>query len=266
MQLGESITSRIALVTGASSGLGRAIAIRLAEAGAIVHALGRSQEGLDETAAAIAKAGGTCHTMAADIGAAGTMTKAVDTVLQTSGALHILVNNAGVIHAEPVATMPLEKADEIMRVNFMAPLEGLQAAIATMRAAGTPGHIVNVTSLASRLPGGGIYGASKVALERIAESLRTELENDPIRIVTIVPGGFSTNLGRTLSEAQRSAMFSALKPEGLQPDADGRTGYFGLPDDIARAVVYAVSQPNLLNVYEMVVRPARNIDPRRISD
>ena len=90
-----------------------------------------------------------------------------------------------------------------------------------------------------------------------------ETERDAIRVTTIVPGGFTTNLGRELTPEQQMTFAKSIEQMGIDmtPDADGRTPLFGIPDDIARAVVFAVAQPIHLNISEMVVRPAVNIDP-----
>ncbi len=263
MSLTQDITGQIALVTGGSSGLGQAAALRLADAGAHVVVLGRNQEGLDETVAAIAAKGGTAKSIRGDLSESGTLEAAVDKVVADTGHLNILVNNAAVMYMEHATDAPRDRWEQMFRINVFAAIEGTQAAIKHMREKDVDGHIVNISSLASRLAGGGIYGATKSALERFADQLRLELEDDKIRITTIVPGGFSTNLGRDLSEAQQAAFGEAIGAQmaNLVPDADGRTPLFGIPDDIARAVVFAVSQPIYLNIFEMVVRPSKNIDP-----
>lgn len=263
MSLTQNITGQIALVTGGSSGLGQATAFRLAEAGSHVVVLGRSQAGLDETVAAIAAKGGTATSIRGDLAEAGTLEAAIDKVVADAGHINILVNNAAVMYMEHATEAPRARWEQMFRINVFALIEGCQAAIRHMREKDVDGHLVNISSLASRLVGGGIYGATKSAIERYADQLRLELEDDKIRITTIVPGGFATNLGRDLNEDQQAAFQETIGAQAatLVPDADGRTPLFGVPDDIARAVVFAVSQPIYLNIFEMVVRPSKNIDP-----
>ena len=263
MSLTQDITGQIALITGGSSGLGQATALRLAEAGAHVVVLGRNQEGLDETVAAITAQGGTAKSVRGDLAERGTLEGAIGQTVAEAGHLNILVNNAAVMYMENATEAPRARWEQMFQINVFAAIEGTQAAIRHMREKDVDGHIVNISSLASRLAGGGLYGATKSALERFADQLRLELEGDKIRITTIVPGGFSTNLGRDLNEDQQAAFEQAIGAQmaTLVPDADGRTPLFGIPDDIARAVVFAVSQPIYLNIFEMVVRPSKNIDP-----
>ncbi len=263
MSLTQDISGQTALVTGGSSGLGQATALRLAEAGVHVVVLGRSQEGLDDTVAAIAAKGGTAKSIRGDLAERGTLEAAVDQVVADAGHLNVLVNNAAVMYMDQASTAARDRWEQMFQINVFALIEGSQAAIRHMREKDVDGHIVNISSLASRLPGGGLYGATKSAIERYADQLRMELENDKIRITTIVPGGFATNLGRDINEQQQAVFQEKIgaQMEGLVPDAEGRTPLFGIPDDIARAVVFAVAQPIYLNVFEMVVRPSKNIDP-----
>jgi len=264
----SDISGQTALVTGGSSGLGQATALRLAQAGVSVFVLGRDQTGLDHTVRTIEEMGGQAEFIRADLSEPGILSQAVDHVVKTAGAIHILVNNAAIMVMDPAATGARDRWEKMFAINVHAPIEGAQAAIAHMRNSGVNGHIVNISSLASRLPGGGIYGATKAALEKYVEQLRLELEHDNIRVTTIVPGGFSTNLGRDLDPDQQAAFQTNVgaRMAGIVPDDEGRTPLFGIPDDIARAVLFAVAQPIYLNIYEMVVRPAQNIDPKDFMD
>ena len=212
---------------------------------------------------AIRAKGANAHGLKADLSVAGAMDEAIAHVVRSAGRINILVNNAAVMFMHRPGETPRSRWERMAAINLLAVIEGCDAAIRRMRALKVEGRIVNISSLASRLPGGGVYGATKAAVEKYSDELRNELEADPIRITTIVPGGFSTNLGRDLAPEERAAFQQAMgdKLAACEPDADGRTPYFGVPDDIARAVLFAVAQPSYLNISEMVVRPARNIDP-----
>jgi len=263
----DDISGKTALVTGASSGMGRAIALRLAAAGVEVTALGRNEAELSETSRMISAGGGTCHTLPTDIASEGAMSAAIKQSIALMGQLDILINSAAVMYMHDVTETPRSRWGQMLDINLLALIEGCEAAIAHMRKTKRDGRIVNISSLAGRLPGGSIYGASKIAVEKYTDELRSSLEQDNIRVTAIIPGGFSTNLGRDLSDAQLSAFQSRLGETLAKAptDEEGRSAYFGLADDIARAVLFAVAQPSLLNISEMVVRPARNIDPSAFS-
>ncbi|MEL7453546.1 MAG: SDR family oxidoreductase [Pseudomonadota bacterium] len=266
--LAEDIAGKTALVTGASSGIGRAIGIRFAKAGLKVVALGRSLEGLRETEAAIQDIGGQCHLIQTDISESGAMDIAMDQAVAAFGQVDILVNNAGVMYMDDPVHADRVRWEKMLNINLLAVIEGCTAAIRHMRASNIDGKIINISSLASRLMGSGVYGASKIAVEKYTQELRETLENDSIRVTTIIPGGFSTNLGRDMSQASRDAFQRKMgqKVVEAQPDEDGRTPYFGLADDVARTVLFAAAQPTYLNISELVVRPARNIDPSAFSE
>lgn len=252
------LEGRVALITGASSGLGAATAVALASQGARLYLLGRNEEGLAQTASAIQSVGAKADILVADFSQPSAASVAVERVAEDAGSIDILVNNAAVFYDGSVAEQTPQMWQDMFQVNVLSLIEASQSAIKAMRAQKTPGHIVNISSLSSRLDPGGIYGASKAAVDKISQQLRHELEGDDIRVVNIVPGAFATNLGRNMTPAQMEAMLQAFKRAPAEADSDGRTPLVGLPADIARAVVYAVTQPINLNIGEMVVRPAMN--------
>ncbi|MEM1401930.1 MAG: SDR family oxidoreductase [Pseudomonadota bacterium] len=259
----DELRGKTALVTGASSGLGRAIAVRLAQAGAKIGALGRRRAALAETSTLISDQGGECFELPIDISKPGEIARAIEQTTTRYGDLDILVNCAGVMYLHGPEPLERSRWEAMLRINLMALIEGCETVVPHMMERRLDGRIVNVTSLSSRLQGGGIYGASKLAAEKYSEELRTRLEESNIRVSTIVPGGFSTNLARDMTADQLAAfqanMGSAVA--SAEADQEGRTPYFGVPEDVARAVHFAVAQPSNLNISEMIIRPARNIDP-----
>lgn len=264
----EDIQGKGALVTGASSGMGRAISLRLASAGVRIIGLGRDQDALSETQKLVEDLGGAFTAYRADVAEAGVMERAVSFAIETLGQLDILINNAAVMNTHHPGVTDREKWAKLLRINLHAVIEGCEAAVAHMREGGHSGRIVNISSLASRLPGGGVYGASKIALEKYTSELREALEADPIRVSAIIPGGFATNLGRGMTKAEQFAFQENMGAElaSATIDPQGRTPYFGIADDVARAVHFAIAQPDFLNVSELVIRPARNIDPSAFRD
>jgi NADP-dependent 3-hydroxy acid dehydrogenase YdfG len=263
-------TGKTAVVTGASSGIGRAIALRLGEAGAYVFAAGRQKEALADTVAAVAAAGGTATAVPADLRDPGEMQGLVDRAMADTGRLDVMVNNAGVLFLGPLADGDPQAWREMLEVNVLALAVGSQAAVRAMRACGAEGHIVNISSSATRREAPGFYGATKMAVNAITTSLRQELENDTIRVVSVIPGLTATNLGRHQPDLVRG--LAALLGEEIEPQSGGllpqemldRAADAGGPvmagaDDVARAVLFAITQPIELSISEITVQPARRL-------
>jgi NADP-dependent 3-hydroxy acid dehydrogenase YdfG len=266
-----SLAGKTAIVTGASSGIGRAIAIHLARAGAHVFLGGRTQSSLAEAAAAAGAAGGKATPVAGDIRDPKQVQELVDRAMKETGRLDVMVNNAGVEFPSSIVEGDPERWRTMLETNVLALLAGSQAAVRAMRSCGAHGHIVNISSTAGRREASGVYGATKWAANAIATSLRKELENDTIRVVNIMPGAVATNFARNFPPefvnniVQSMGIKAEIKPGGTLPpellDQVAKAGHqiLASADDIARAVMFAVSQPVELNVFEMVVRPQREL-------
>lgn len=253
MQQG-SLAGRGIVITGASSGIGQAIARELGAAGAELWLVGRSRPDLAETAAAIAETGGgPAHPIAMDIAVPGALAALIEDIPHDH--LFALLNVAGVMFSEPILGADPARWREMMAVNLIAPLEGCQAAVTRMRAQGRPGHLINIGSLAARFDAGGVYGASKIALEMITRTLRKELEGDDIRVCAIIPGGFRTNLARGLKPETLELLGEKMAATGEEPDR-----MFGDPADIARLARYILEQPIDFNIGEVVVRPPVSLE------
>jgi NADP-dependent 3-hydroxy acid dehydrogenase YdfG len=260
-------TGKTAVVTGASSGIGRAIALRLGEAGAHVFAAGRRAEALADTAEAIAAAGGAATAVAAELRDPAPVQGRVDRAMTDTGRLDVMVNNAGVSFRGPLADGDPEAWREMLEVNVLALAVGSRAAVRAMRACGAEGHIVNISSSATRLEAPGFYGATKTAVDAITVSLRRELEKDTIRVVSVIPGATATNLARHHPDVMRG--LAAALGEEIGPPSDGlfppealdRAAAAGQvlagADDVARAVLFAITQPIELSISEIAVQPAR---------
>ena len=266
----EAFTGKTAVVTGASSGIGQAIALRLAEAGAHVFAAGRRKEALAGTVAAVAAAGGSATAVPADLRDAAAVQGLVDRAMADTGRLDVMVNNAAVSFRGPLADADPEAWREMLEVNVLALAVGSQAAVRAMRACHAEGHIVNISSSATLREAPGFYGATKMAVNAITASLRQELENDTIRVVTVIPGLTATNLGRHQPETLRGLLASLgedLSPitEGLFPPelldraAAAAGPIMAQADDVARAVLFAITQPIELSISQITVQPARRM-------
>lgn len=241
----SALTGKVALVTGASSGIGEATALALAVAGARVAIAARRADRLEALAARIEKAGGTALRIEVDVTSAEDVTDMVDKVIGEWGQLDILVNNAGIMLLSPAADAVLDDWRRMIELNLLALMGVTKAALPHLKAA--KGHVVNVSSIAGRVanPGASGYAATKFGVVGFSESLRREVYADKIRVTVIEPGLVRTELGDHITNAaskagldQRLATMEALTAE-----------------DVAAAIFYAVSQPARVNVNEIVIRP-----------
>lgn len=265
------LKGKTAVVTGASSGIGKSIALRLGAGGAHVFLAGRTRGPMEETAAQLKQRGGQAAVVTMDARDIHQVRGLVDQAVKATGRIDIMVNNAGLEFPSSIVDGDPEQWREMLEVNVLALLVGSQAAIRAMRACGAHGHIVNISSVAGRTEASGVYGATKWAVNAIATSLRKELENDSIRVVNIMPGATVTNFARNFPPefvegiAKMVGIDARFEPgahlpaELLERVIQAAKPILASPDDVARAVEFAVTQPIELNVFEMVVRPARQL-------
>lgn len=239
------LAGKVALVTGASSGIGEATALALSMAGADVAIVARRAERLKALAERIEKAGGKVFAIEADIARANSAQCLVNDVLAHGKRLDIIVNNAGVMLLSPVSEAHSEDWRQMIEVNLVALMELTRAALPHLKE--SKGHIVNVSSVAGRVanPGAAGYAATKFGVVAFSEALRREVYADKVRVTVIEPGMVETELGDHITnpgmkanlEQRRAAM------EPLQSE------------DIAAAVLFAVTQPPRVNVNEILIRP-----------
>ncbi|MEC0169629.1 SDR family oxidoreductase [Paenibacillus graminis] len=259
------LNHKTAVITGASSGIGRAIASQLAGEGVHVFITGRSLGQLEKVKAQIEQAGGQATCSAFDLRDTGRLQDFIRQAQTQTGHLDIMVNNAGLhIHGNIVDTK-VEDWREMIDVNIVALLAGSQAAVQAMRLneGGAPGHIINISSGNAYEPGRDFYSATKHMVNAIGQALTRELAQEPIQITTVLPGAVATNFGRNLEPeavvqlARKLGMEVEYKqgdhlPEELIARIRGAMGQTFLSgDDIARAVVYALQQPQNVVVREL---------------
>ena len=204
--------SKAVLITGCSSGIGRATALRLAQGGWTVYASARRPESLAE----LADAG--CRTLALDVTDEGSARAAVQRVEQECGAVGVLINNAGYSQSGAIETVPLDAARRQFETNVFGPVRLIQLVAPGMRAQRW-GKIVNVGSMGGRLtfPGGGHYHATKHALEAISDALRFELRGFGIDVILLEPGLITTEFGSTAA--------ASMVNDGAEPARDGADPY-----------------------------------------
>jgi NAD(P)-dependent dehydrogenase (short-subunit alcohol dehydrogenase family) len=201
------------LVTGASSGIGRDIALVLAGLGVKTALLARRQALLDELASIIRHQGGDALVLTADISRRAEVRRAIANALNEFGHIDILVNSAGILEPGAVETMDSESLQRMLNVNVFGTLHTIQAVLPSMRQAGS-GNIVNVGSLAGRrgIPPLGGYSATKFALVGLTEALRVELFGSGIHVSLVMPGVVDTPMIRNDGPAERHGRFPEMIP------------------------------------------------------
>src|SRR5947209_3500665 len=193
-------TSRAVLITGCSSGIGHATALRLAHDGWTVYATARRPE----TLSGLQQAG--CRTLALDVCDEASMTAAVDAVTETEGAVGVLINNAGYSQSGAIESVPIEDVRRQFETNVFGLVRLTQLVLPGMRAQSW-GKVVNLSSMGGRLtfPGGGHYHATKYAVEAISDAMRFELRGFGIDVILIEPGLIVTRFGETAAGSVAAA-------------------------------------------------------------
>jgi len=240
------LAGRVALVTGASSGIGAAIALKFAEAGACVALTARRADRLTELAKRIEAAGSKALVLAGDVCDEAFATSTVAQTVAQLGRLDILVNAAGVIQAGGVEACDTNEYRQVVDLNLLATLYTCKAAIAPMKAQGS-GDIINISSLAATKSGPAFsaYAASKHALNSMTDGLRQEVGAHGIRVSIVMPGATQTEVFNNISNAQvRENIKSHITKQGAMA-----------PDDVADAVLLMVSMPRRTNISVIAIRP-----------
>lgn len=240
------LDGKVAIITGASAGIGAATAMALAEAGAEVAITARRAERLQDVAQKITASGGKALPIVADVSDEAQVNQLVQQVYGKLGRIDILVNNAGIGGLGTIeAGTPAEWRRQF-DLNVLGLLYATHAVLPIFKGQGV-GHVVNLSSVAGRTAraGVGVYNATKWGVNAISEALRQEVHQQNIRVTIIEPGLVATefidNISDPVAKQKTEARIKAITP--LQPE------------DIARAIVYAVTQPPHVNVNEILIRP-----------
>lgn len=239
------LAGKVALITGASSGIGEATALALANAGAKVAVAARRMDRLKALADRIEGAGGGVLAIEADVTRDADIEDMIDKTVAQWGRLDILINNAGQMLLSPLAEAKAQDLRHMVDLNLTALMETTRQALPHLKAA--KGHIVNVSSVAGRVanPGASGYAATKFGVVGFSEAVRREVYADKVRVTLIEPGLVLTELGDHIPNAEMKAGLEKRKQamEGLESE------------DIAAAILYAVSQHPRVNVNEILIRP-----------
>lgn len=240
------IKGKVAIVTGASSGIGYATCLALSKAGARVAAGARRTDRLESLEKEIAKNGGEILIQELDVTKKAECDSFVDAAAKKWGMIDILVNNAGLMPLSFFKSLKVDEWDRMIDVNIKGVLYCTAAAIPHMLAKKS-GHIVNISSVAGRVvfPAGSVYCATKHAVTALSEGLRQEFSTrSNIRVTCIEPGVVATELTNTITDKSLEKFVEATKQmEALHAE------------DIANAILFAIESPSHMNVNEILVRP-----------
>ena len=244
--MAKTLEGRVALVTGASSGIGEATAASLAAEGARVAVAARRSDRLNALVERLRHAGREAIAIQADVAEQASAERMVETTVERFGRLDVLVNNAGLMVLAPFATSNPDDWRRMIDVNVLGMLYCTRAALPHLKRARS-GHIVNVSSVAGRLPfaTGTVYCATKYAVVGFSDTLRKELLADKIRVTVIEPGAVQTELVQQVTDKSTRETIAKWQASMRQLRSE----------DIASAILYAVSQPEHVNVFEILVRP-----------
>jgi len=242
----QNIKGKVIAITGASSGMGKAIAIELAKNGAKVVLGARRTEQLQQLVEEIKSTGGeaTCTTI--DVKNKTDLVQLVNTAVEEYGKLDVIVNNAGVSQLSRIDALDIDGWEEMIDINLKGVLYGMAAAIPVFKQQQL-GHIVNIisTSGIKIVPMQGVYAGTKNAIRTIAEAFRQESDGN-IRITGISPGFVKTDFANNIkNEEMKTAVQKGMEQIAINPLA------------IAHAVIYAISQPNDVEIGDIVIRPSK---------
>ena len=239
------LDGKIAVITGASSGIGEATAEVLAAEGATVVVAARREDRLSELVERIEGNGCRALSVSCDITDEGQAHALIQRSEEEFGRVDILVNNAGAMLLSKVEKGLSGQWRQMFEVNVLGLLYATDAAIGVMKRQQS-GHIVNISSVAGRKvrTTGGVYSGTKFAVGAISEALRMELQGDNIRVTVIEPGAVGTELQSHITDEEaKEGLSGLLSLDILQAE------------DIANAIAYAVTQPDRVSMNEMLIRP-----------
>jgi NADP-dependent 3-hydroxy acid dehydrogenase YdfG len=249
--MSESLQGTVALVTGASSGIGAATARELASLGAAVALAARRADRLDDLAGEIRAAGGTALVIETDVTDQYQAIAAVERTVEELGRLDTVINNAGVMLLGPVVDAPVDEWERMVDLNVKGLLYVAHAALPHLLAAAEDGarrvaDLVNVSSVAGRVPrlGSGVYNLTKHGVGAFSESLRQEVTKRHVRVSLVEPGAVATELASHLRPEVLAVM--AQRFEGMERMEAG---------DIAETIAFIVTRPRRVAVNEVLIRP-----------
>ena len=247
--MNNNIKGKVVVITGASSGLGEATARHLSVQGAIVVLGARRVDRIQSLADELTASGGKALAIATDVTHCDQVKRLVDAAVQTYGRVDVMINNAGLMPQSPLERLNIDDWDRTIDVNIKGVLYGIAAALPYMKQQ-KAGHFINVSSVAGHLvgPNFAVYAATKHAVQTLSEGLRQEVKPYNIRTTVISPGAVATELPDSVTEPDIAEHIHKFYDE------------FAIPaESFARAVTFAISQPEDMDVNEILFRPTRQM-------
>jgi NADP-dependent 3-hydroxy acid dehydrogenase YdfG len=245
--MSNNIEGKVVVITGASSGLGEATARALSAQGAIVALGARRQDRIQSLADALIGKGGKAIAVATDVSDRAQVKRLVDAAVEAYGRVDVMINNAGLMSQAPLERLNIDEWDRMIDVNIKGVLYGIAAALPYMKQQKS-GHFINVSSVAGHKvgPGFAVYAATKHAVRALSEGLRQEVKPYNIRTTVISPGAVATELPNSVSDPETAARVRTFYAQAAVP-----------ADSFARVVAFAISQPEDIDINEVLYRPTR---------
>ena len=243
----HNIEGKVVVITGASSGLGEATARLLSAHGASVVLGARRIDRLRVLADELSRRGGKALAVPTDVIQCDQVKRLVDAAVQTYGRINVMINNAGLMPQALLERLKIDEWNQMIDVNIKGVLYGIAAALPHMKQQ-KAGHFINVSSVAGHRvgPGFAVYAATKYAVRALSEGLRQEVKPYNIRTTVISPGAVATELPNTVTDPQAAERIRKFYAEVAIP-----------AESFARAVAFAMSQPEEVDVNEILFRPTR---------
>ncbi|HBH7068573.1 TPA: SDR family oxidoreductase [Enterobacter cloacae] len=238
--------NKVVVITGASSGIGEAIALHLANNAYSLVLVARRQDKINALVDRIIQQGGKAIAVKADVTRQEEVQRAIETAIAAYQRVDVLINNAGFMAIAPLSELKTDEWDKMIDTNLKGVLYGVAAALPVFQRQGS-GHFINVASVAGikvLAPGGVVYSATKFAVRALSEGLRQEA-GKTIRTTLISPGAVESELQFGSSDAESKKFLHEFYKQAISADA------------IARSVLFAIEQPGDVDINEIVVRPTQ---------
>jgi NADP-dependent 3-hydroxy acid dehydrogenase YdfG len=243
----DGIKDKVIVITGASSGIGKATATMLAEKGAKVVVGARRKENLEALVAKLTADGYTASYQVTDVTKREDVKNLVQYAINSYGKIDVIINNAGIMLLSYLEKLKVAEWEKMIDVNIKGVLYGIAAALPIMLEQGY-GHIINTSSIAGHTadPSAAVYSGTKFAVRAISQGLRKEMDGR-VKVTVICPGVTETELGQDITDSGSAAALKELFKNSIPPEA------------IAKAMIYAIEQPGNVDVSEIIVRQTGGI-------
>ena len=240
----ENLKGKVTVITGASSGIGKAIAFELASRGAFLVLGARRTEKLEQVVGQIQEAGGKATAFGTDVTSKQSVDGLVQHALESFGRIDVMINNAGVMLLSKLEELRVDEWERMIDTNLKGMLYGIGTVLPYFKSQ-QAGHFINVSSLSGHRvdPTSAVYSATKFAVRALSEGLRQEVKPYNIRTTIISPGLINSELTQAITDPYAKQMVQGMADMAISPDA------------VAHAVAYVVGQPQQVDINEMVIRP-----------